>query len=83
AINDLQKVIATPATESVEDKSALKKADLVYGGNMSQWVKLANSLKLRLAMRMSYANPTKSKQYAEEALSSSAGLITENTDNAL
>lgn len=83
AINDLQKVIATPATESVEDKSALKKADLVYGGSMIKWAKLANSLKLRLAIRMSYADPAKSKQYAEEALSSSAGLITENADNAL
>lgn len=83
AINDLQKVIATSATEKVEDKSALKKADLVYGGSMAQWAKLANSLKLRLAMRMSYADPVKSRKYAEEALASSAGLITENTDNAL
>ncbi len=31
AIADLQKVIATSATQSVEDKTALKKADLVYG----------------------------------------------------
>ncbi|MDR6460064.1 hypothetical protein J2786_003187 [Chryseobacterium vietnamense] len=83
AINDLQKVIAMSATQNVEDKSALKKADLVYGGNMVQWAKFANSLKLRLAMRMSYADPAKSKQYAEEALASPAGLITDNADNAL
>ncbi|MDR6488991.1 hypothetical protein J2799_003526 [Chryseobacterium vietnamense] len=83
AINDLQKVIAMSATQNVEDKSALKKADLVYGGNMAQWAKFANSLKLRLAMRMSYADPAKSKQYAEEALASPAGLITDNADNAL
>ncbi|WP_300687665.1 SusD/RagB family nutrient-binding outer membrane lipoprotein [Chryseobacterium sp.] len=83
AIADLQKVLATSATQNVEDKTSLKNADLVYGGNMAQWAKLANSLKLRLAMRMSYADPAKSKQYAEEALSSSAGLITDNADNAL
>jgi len=83
AIADLQTVIATPATKNVEDKTSLKNADLVYGGNMAQWAKLANSLKLRLAMRMSYADPAKSKQYAEEALASSAGLITDNADNAL
>ncbi|MGI9581635.1 SusD/RagB family nutrient-binding outer membrane lipoprotein [Chryseobacterium sp. RRHN12] len=83
AIADLQKVIAMPATKNVEDRSSLKNADLVYGGNMAQWAKLANSLKLRLAMRMSYADPAKSKQYAEEALASSAGLITDNADNAL
>ncbi|MBE4950245.1 SusD/RagB family nutrient-binding outer membrane lipoprotein [Chryseobacterium culicis] len=83
AIADLQKVIAMPATKNVEDRSSLKNADLVYGGNMAQWAKFANSLKLRLAMRMSYADPAKSKQYAEEALASSAGLITDNADNAL
>jgi hypothetical protein len=83
AIADLQTVIATPATKNVEDKTSLKNADLVYGGNMAQWAKLANSLKLRLAMRMSYADPAKSKQYAEEALASPAGLITDNADNAL
>ncbi|MDR2234565.1 MAG: SusD/RagB family nutrient-binding outer membrane lipoprotein [Chryseobacterium sp.] len=81
AIADLQKVNAS--TGNIEDKSTLKKADLVYGGNLAQWAKLANSLKLRLAMRMSYADPVKSRQYAEEALASPAGLITDNADNAL
>ncbi|KAB1232028.1 SusD/RagB family nutrient-binding outer membrane lipoprotein [Chryseobacterium viscerum] len=83
AITDLQKIQNMPATGNEGDKAALKRADLVYGGNMAQWAKLANSLKLRLAMRMSYADPVKSKQYAEEALASSAGLITDNADNAL
>lgn len=83
AVTDLQTVQNTPNTQNVEDKSALKKADLVYQGNMAKWAKLANSLKLRLAIRMSYADPVKSKQYAEEALASSAGLITANEDNAL
>ncbi|MFS4471784.1 SusD/RagB family nutrient-binding outer membrane lipoprotein [Chryseobacterium sp. T20] len=83
AITDLQKVQSMPATGNEGDKAALKRADLVYGGNMAQWAKLANSLKLRLAMRMSYADPAKSKQYAEEALASPAGLITDNADNAL
>lgn len=83
AISDLQHVKALPDTENIEDKSTLQKADLVYQGNIAQWAKLANSLKLRLAMRMSYADPAKSKQYAEEALASPAGLITDNADNAL
>ncbi|EFK37749.1 Susd and RagB outer membrane lipoprotein [Chryseobacterium gleum] len=83
AIIDLQKVQNMPANQNEGDKAALKKADLVFNGNISQWAKLANSLKLRLAMRMSYADPAKSKQYAEEALASSAGLITDNADNAL
>ncbi|MDC8102203.1 SusD/RagB family nutrient-binding outer membrane lipoprotein [Chryseobacterium rhizosphaerae] len=83
AIVNLQKVQSMPAGENEGDKSALKRADLVFNGNIGQWAKFANSLKLRLAMRMSYADPAKSKQYAEEALASSAGLITDNADNAL
>ncbi|WP_072999072.1 SusD/RagB family nutrient-binding outer membrane lipoprotein [Epilithonimonas mollis] len=80
-IADLQRI--NSSTQNAEDKSALKRADLVYGGDLAKWAKLANSLKLRLAMRMSYADPVKSKQYSEQALTSSAGLITNNTDNAL
>lgn len=83
AISDLEKVKNTSSTQNVEDKSTLQKADLVYQGNIAQWEKLANSIKLRFAMRMSYADPAKSKQYAEEAFASPAGLITDNADNAL
>ncbi|MDE5438091.1 SusD/RagB family nutrient-binding outer membrane lipoprotein [Elizabethkingia meningoseptica] len=77
AITVLQKTIAT------EDQSVITKSDLVFGGNVQNWVKLANSMKLRIAMRMSYADPANSKKYAEEALSSSAGLIETNDANAL
>ncbi|AZB34911.1 SusD/RagB family nutrient-binding outer membrane lipoprotein [Chryseobacterium bernardetii] len=83
AISDLQKVQNTPATQNVEDKSVVKKSDLIYGGDIAKWAKLANSLKLRFALRMSYADPVKSKKYAEEVFASSAGLISDNTDNAL
>jgi hypothetical protein len=56
--------------------------DKVYGGDFKQWVKFANSLKLRLAMRIVYANPTLAKQKAEEAVSHPIGLIAANSDNA-
>lgn len=83
AISDLQKIQNTTDTQNIEDKSVIKKADLIYGGDIAKWAKLANSLKLRFALRMSYADPVKSKKYAEEALASSAGLISDNADNAL
>jgi hypothetical protein len=56
--------------------------DNVYSGNFSQWVKYANSLKLRLAMRIVYANPTLAKQKAEEAVNHPIGVILTNNDNA-
>ena len=58
------------------------KADLVYGGNVIQWIKLANSIKLRLAIYVSKANPTLAKTKAEEAVSHEIGVITDNADNA-
>ncbi|HVI43932.1 MAG TPA: RagB/SusD family nutrient uptake outer membrane protein [Chitinophaga sp.] len=56
--------------------------DPVYRGNYAQWIKFANSLKLRLAMRIVYADPAKAKQYAEAAVNDPGGIITDNIDNA-
>ena len=57
-------------------------ADVVYHGSIEKWAKFANSLKLRLAMRVCYAAPQLSKQMVDEAVGSAAGLITSNADNA-
>ena len=54
-------------------------ADLIYGGDLSGWSKFANSLKLRLAMRLSDVNPSVSKAAAEQAVA--AGVFTSNADN--
>lgn len=60
----------------------MAKYDNVYNGKFSQWVKYANSLKLRMAIRIRFANPTLAKQMAEEAVSHTFGVITDNADNA-
>ena len=70
-------------TPGKADKAVVEKSDLVYGGNSLNWAKLANSLKLRLAMRISYADPVNAKKFAEEALNSPAGLIENNEQNAI
>ncbi|WP_405605683.1 RagB/SusD family nutrient uptake outer membrane protein [Polaribacter sp. Asnod1-A03] len=54
--------------------------DLSYNGNYTQWVKLANSLRLRLAIRISKVDPEKAKIEGEKALSQSLGLMTANDD---
>ncbi|SHF39218.1 RagB/SusD family nutrient uptake outer membrane protein [Pedobacter caeni] len=59
----------------------LAKFDLIYGGDFVQWLKFANSLKLRLAMRIANVNPAKAQLAAEEAIS--AGVMLGNDDNAL
>ncbi|MCM1347826.1 MAG: SusD/RagB family nutrient-binding outer membrane lipoprotein [Firmicutes bacterium] len=58
-------------------------ADKVYAGDLSKWVKFCNSLQLRLAMRLSYVNPTLAKQKAEDAVNpANGGVIESNEDNA-
>ena len=42
--------------------------DQIYGGNMDQWTKFANSLKLRVAMRMADVNQGPAQAAAEAAL---------------
>lgn len=40
-----------------------------YGGDYAKWIKVANTLRLRLAMRISYINPAKAQSEAEAAVS--------------
>jgi len=57
-------------------------ADVLYNGNMGNWDKFANSLQLRLAMRLVdvNGNPTLSQTAAEAAIL--AGVFESNADNA-
>lgn len=60
----------------------LEKYDLVYSGNATKWVKFANTLRLRLAMRIVYVNPELAKAEAEKSIANSIGVITEANDKA-
>lgn len=57
--------------------------DLVYNKNAAPataWMKFANTLRLRLALRISKVNPEMAKQQAEAAVA--AGVITDIADDA-
>lgn len=54
-------------------------ADLIYGGNADSWKMFANSLKLRMAIRLADTNSAKAKSMAEAAVAS--GVFTANSDN--
>lgn len=60
-------------------ETGLAAYDLIYGGDADMWKKMANSLKLRLAIRMADVNDAKAKTMAEEAVAS--GVFTSNADN--
>jgi len=56
--------------------------DMAYEGHYDQWVKFANSLRLRLAVRISMIDPAKAQAEGEKALNpANGGLIEINDDN--
>lgn len=60
--------------------SVFKGFDLMYDGNVDNWVLFANTLRLRLALRISKVDPARAKKEAEAAVAS--GVLTTNTQNA-
>lgn len=56
--------------------------DYVYGGDIAKWVKLANTLKLRMALRLVNVKPELARAKAEEAVNDPAGLISDPSESA-
>jgi len=63
-------------------ESSLGDGDLIYGGDFTEWIKFANSLRLRLAMRVSVVDPELAKEQGEKALAQSEGLLSTPADDA-
>lgn len=61
--------------------AGLKNFDKSYGGDVTKWNKLVNSMRLRLAIRISKVAPALAKTQGEKAISD--GVILNNSDNFL
>jgi hypothetical protein len=57
--------------------------DVIFKGDVSKWKKLANSLRLRFAMRISNVAPQKAQQEFEQALQADGGVLSSASDDAL
>lgn len=57
--------------------------DLIYNGDAKKWVKFANTLRLRLAVRVYYVNPTLAKTEAEKSIVNTIGVINEVNERAV
>lgn len=62
------------------DQLSFGNADILYKGNVDSWEKLANSLRLRLAIRARFADATLAASNITEVVN--APLIDENIENA-
>ncbi len=72
---------ASKVLNSNKDKKPFGSFDLIYAGDVTKWIKFANSLRLRLAMRISNVDPAKAKTEAEAAIA--GGVMESTADDAL
>ena len=72
----------TAYAQSNPSATVLKNFDFVYSGNVASWIKFANTLRLRLAMRVVYANPSLAQTQAEKSISNPFGVINSVNDRA-
>jgi hypothetical protein len=56
-------------------------SDIIYQGNIEKWIKFANTLRLRLALRISNVDPARAKTEAEAAVAS--GVMLSSADDAM
>ena len=81
---DELKVLASDLSTYTLNSSAVhlrfKTADILNNGDLAKWAKFANSIRLRMAMRISVVDPAKSKAIIQEIINSPAGLIKENSE---
>lgn len=71
-LTPLQGTTPTPTFEN---------ADLVYEGDYTKWLQFANSLRLRLALRIVKADAAKAKTEGEAALANAGGLLSVTGDD--
>lgn len=79
AVNVLSNPVVVDGTTIAQ--TALGAQDFVYGGSAAKWAKFANSLKLKLAVRLLHQNKAKALAIAKEAAANPAGLMTSLNDD--
>lgn len=73
--------IDTYMAQLTDGDATFQDADIIYQGDIELWRRFANSLKLKIAMRMSYANPTAAEAAVTEAMGDPS--ISSNEESAM
>lgn len=75
----IDSALSKPLNELTE---AEEKGDFLYGGDTEAWIKFANTLKLKMYIRMMYANPTEAQAGIEALYADGAEFISTLEDEA-
>ncbi|MEN7547645.1 SusD/RagB family nutrient-binding outer membrane lipoprotein [Rapidithrix thailandica] len=76
-LKELEEASALLAT----DDQSIADADFIYDGDIARWKRLANSLMLRLAMRLVKKDPAKAEEWTKKALA--GGVMDSNADDCM
>lgn len=76
-LNDLKK-----AADLIDPAGNAISGDVVYNGNMIKWKKFANSLRLRIALRIADKDPATAKAVIAELAANKGALIASNDEIA-
>ena len=88
---DAQKDIYYGVLKTLTDASASMKvggdaglagSDPIFKGDIAKWIKLSNSLRARMAMRLTKADPAKAAAELSAAFAAPGGVMTSNADIA-
>ncbi len=77
-LNELEEAVA-----QMDSSLTAVTGDVIYEGDLTSWRKLANSLRLRAAMRLVKVDPTTAESQVLALLSSEDGLLSSGDDDAL
>jgi len=78
--DDLFKTLAYAIANFDSNQNNPRTQDLLYDGDNAGWIRFANSLRLRMAMRISHVDPARAKSEAEAAIA--GGLISSPAQKA-
>lgn len=77
------KILTNPVMHDGKEvqQVSLQGQDVVYKGDASKWAKYANSLKLRIAVRLLHQDREKAFKIAQEVVNSPAGILSSVEDD--
>lgn len=61
--------------------NSMGSSDLFFGGDFGAWKRFSNSIRLRMAMRISGVNPTLAKTWFDETMADEGGLMQSNSQS--
>lgn len=81
--NDLGKALdaLTALVQKTPELNVFGTGDMIYNGDVAKWIKFGNTLRLRLAIRISNIDPAKAQAEAEAAVK--GGTLESNSEDAL